>query len=33
MTYSEIIKKDFISDIDEKNIKIEKVIYPNVKII
>ena len=33
MTYREIIKKDFISDIDEKNIKIEKMIYLNVKII
>ena len=33
MTYREIIKKYFISDIDEKNIKKEKVIYPNVKII
>ena len=33
MTYREIIKKDFISDIDEKNIKKEKVIYPIVKII
>ena len=33
MTYREIIKKYFISDIDEKNIKIEKMIYLNVKII